>query len=90
MASLALYGYAAKQRQGCYSNEIAIYVICRLIPSPIQISQCFIFLGPLQFLQTVLAEMLEENGDPEQRQIKGKQDFAEQAKKLKEAVTTSW
>lgn len=46
MASLALYGYAAKQRQGCYSNEIAIYDICRLIPSPIQISQCFIFLGP--------------------------------------------
>lgn len=42
------------------------------------------------FLRTVLAEMLGENGDPEQRQIKGKQDFAEQAEKLKETVTGSW
>lgn len=70
MASLALYGYAAKQRQGCYSNEIAIYDMCRLIPSSIQISQCSIFLGSLQFLRTVLAETVGENGDPEQRQIK--------------------
>lgn len=69
MASLALYEYAAKQRQDCCSNEIAIYVICRLIPAPIQISQCFIFLGPLQFLQTGLGEMLGGNGDPEMRQI---------------------
>lgn len=89
MASLALYGYAAKQRQGCYSNEIAIYVICGLISSPIQISQCFTFLGPLRFLQTVLAEMLGGNGDPELRRIKGKQDFAKQVKKLKEAGTGS-
>lgn len=84
MASLALYGHAAKQRQRRYSNEIAICVICRLIPSPIQTSQCFIFLGPLWFLQTVLADRLGRNGEPELRQIKGKQDFAEQVKKLKE------
>jgi len=74
MSSLALYSYAA--RQAPYSKEIAIYVIRRLIPSPIQISPCFIFLGPLRFPQTVLAEMLEGNGDPELRQIKGKQDLA--------------
>lgn len=40
-----------KNRQGCYSSEIAIYVVYRLTPSPVQISQCFIFLSPLLFLQ---------------------------------------
>lgn len=89
MASLALYGYATKQRQGCYSNEIAIYVICVLMPSHIQISQCFLFLGPLWFLQIVFAELLGHSGDLELRRIEGKQDFTEQAKELKETGTGS-